>query len=272
MLLFRREYADVSVILLEKDTYSDDWMTYCRCPFICFGLYCDTNQTINENGDCVFYNFTNQILMTNNIMAYVYFKESYENSTPSTNLQAYYNKLMSKKVPLKSSQPFSMYYLQTYLTFTIKNYQLMSRRADSAPFVVRKTDEQIYLVDFECSLQDAVNKLIKVLYNSLQECPILNRTLDILSIICLLLIIFSYLMSKDLRKKVAGKSILIYSSLAMYTNAQEMVPIASYINPIFMTTTRYLYYMLKMWINVICFETFFVMRYIDDNFKKCFYF
>jgi hypothetical protein len=234
-------------------------MTYCRSPFVCFGLYCDVDQTINENGDCVSNNRTTPIPI-DNISTYIYFKESYGNSTRNTNLQTYYKKLKSKKVPLKTTQPFSMYYMMTYLYFTVYNYEMKSQRSDSIPFIAVKTDQHLYLIDFECSLQDAVNKLVKILNDSMESYPSLNHILDASSIVCQLLIIFFYLMLKDLRRTVVGKSILIYCFLATFNNVQEMVSMEIYVNHIFLKFNRYIYYMSKMWINIICFETFYIMR------------
>jgi hypothetical protein len=254
-------YSDVSVYKLEapNDTKLADWKSYCRYPYVCFGLYCDYNEVISDAGDCVHYNDVFENFFFFYDVSYLRFKDSYRNKTHRTSLQNYYNELKTGKFPLKMNQQFSNQYFYTYVSYVMNFFEFVREQDNSIPFLARREQEngtQLFLIDYECSLQDSVNKFVK-LY---QKDSGFHYKINILSIICLTLIIFFYIVLKELRKSLNGKCILIYSCLTLYMFAITMNSSFIFYNKIFVQINRIVYFMAELWLNVICFDTFDVLR------------
>jgi hypothetical protein len=255
-------YTDVMIYKMEaNESYFDDWKDYCRYPYICFGLYCDWNEVLsNETGECTHSDDPTGWPQFSEI-TYVNFKESYQNSTPKTNLQTYYNELKTGKYPLLSNQPYLVDGLiDLDLNYFTTFYKIIRQEENSMPFLVRKEDfnsSQFYFIDYECSLQYALNKFALFTIWGINY----HHWITAVSIVFLLLVILIYAILGDLRRSLNGKCILIYSCLSFYCSVLDLVPPSTWINSIVLTEmAQIILYMSKCWLNLLCFDTFDLCR------------
>lgn len=255
------DYSEVLVykIPAPNEKKFKDWMSYCRYPFMCFGLYCNYNEVISEFGECIHYNDIFEHFYLFYDVSYLYFKSSYRNLSHRTKLQIYYDELKSGKFQLLIDQQFSSSYFFTYVSYVMNFFELAREQDDSIPFLVRKEEvngTQLFLIDYHCSLQDAVNKFAELF----SEDSGFHYHYTILSVVLLIIIILCYLLSGDLRKPLIGKCILIYSCSTLYIFGRTMVSYFDFDNKVFREINKIVYFVAELWLNVICFETFLVLR------------
>jgi hypothetical protein len=190
------------------------WSDYCEYSFYdYFTLYCDDNQYLDEHWECI--NSGSYFGMkVYPYIGLVHFHDNSPNYTITTKSQEYFKEL---KTRVKNND--SSVYLKSLTTESDIAYQSIFNRYMIAPFTYKNEQNIIFvlnnnldivMMDYRCSLiyvrlyyGDLVERM------SFRELEKIDYAVVIVSIISLLLVIKFYLIIKDLRKNIIGKSTLI---------------------------------------------------------------
>jgi hypothetical protein len=241
-----------------------EWTDFCKSgDNYCMGIYCDENQYLTENWECV----PSDIPIYINGLGYVFFHDDSPDYTITTKSQEYLKELKARVNRNDSSVymrkvDIDMYqiYLQFYSRWRVAPYTFESY----AMLFIVNVNSDIMLIDYHCSVVDIKLKSLEYgfLSNGLssEQWYILGLVLMILSSFSLFIVAIFYACIRELRKTVIGKIVLVLviNKTIFFIIAEmhlsDLSTIAYLLNQFFINSSPF-------WFLVMAYETFVLLKY-----------
>jgi hypothetical protein len=245
------------------------WTDFCNIHTnMCFGIFCDDDQYLDENGECVDIN-SYLSLSLSKTNGFVFFHDDSPNYTITTKSQEYLKELKTRVNRNDSSVYFKVvdknvvnaYYgwfeyahsKNMMPPFTLENSTML--------FFVRRDNSSDLLIDYQCSLVDTRLKFIKFSINkwgfSKRQEAEMTWVFTLLSSVCLFFVAIFYACIPELRNNMVGKFLLV---LAISEAIQHIVTHIT--STILATTVDDIFDNFgTVWFLAMVYETFIVLKY-----------
>jgi hypothetical protein len=247
------------------------WTDFCNGENnLCYGFFCDDNQYLNENLECVDSNLYLKFKILNN--GYVYFHDDSPNYTITTKSQEYF-----KELKARVNRNDSSVYIRKHIISEFDIYVDTFNRFLTAPFTFESDTivflaiynlSRIVFVDYHCSL--VYIRFSVVEYGNdyfglsrTQFHPICFVVYTI-SMICLILVTTFYAFIRELRTNIIGK----FVSVLTITNAIRLFSGTLRDNTLANLVTDFLYNSNAVWFLAMVYEIFVLLKY--SNFQLFF--
>jgi hypothetical protein len=263
-----------------------NWLDYCSFPDFCMGLYCNINEVLNDNNECVpssnIQGFMYPKIMLSARMAnesavsYLYFDATYDPPL-DTDIGRYSGELHSTKASLlvRSILKQSLFKEMVDYSTYIFNSENTAYNHMTAKFLALRnetaTDTFSFVsVDYKCSLQYNLGHLIKI-YMSGVKLASITRYFYITSLIISTIILCIYLTFKQLRSTLNGKCVIIYFTLEIFLRAVVLFVFYTYLkeNPWMAYINNVAFLSVFHWLCLLCYDTYKIVRYHYDFQNIC---
>jgi hypothetical protein len=242
----------------------DKWTDFCDIKNnLCNGLFCDANQYLNEDWECV---HSDHILYyeTENY-GFVYFHDDSPNYTITTKSQEYFKELKTRVNRNDSSVYVGRYdhlvweYLQRFSRFMMTPFE-----SDLMLFfsMDNSSTSTLVLIDYQCSLVNTKLRLLECAEEYMSkfgrnQWKKMNLVFTILSSISLFIVAIFYACIRELRINIIGKFVLVLAitdAIKMIANSLYFDTVSSFFYQFFMDSNVF-------WFLAMVYETFVLLKY-----------